>query len=464
MYNVNDTIAVISSASVTAGAIGQSLIRISGAETFAVLNDVFATTEEIKKRGITTGKIHIEAGLCVDAVVYCFSAPNSYTAEDLAEIHVTACGDIVQIILQRLLVNARMAGPGEFTLRAYLNGKLDLSQAEAVAEVVASSNKFQLAAAEKLLAGRLRQTAEQIRKDLLDIISLIEAGMDFSGEDIEFITKQKAAETIGEIADRLRRILDSQQRCEEMIEMSAVGLAGRTNAGKSSLLNTLLGQNRSIVSGQDATTRDVLTGLLEGKKCDCALFDCAGLGSSRNDKDIIDVLAQQAAIEALNAAQLVLFCVDISGDDYTEDMAIRSRFEPNELVVVATKCDLLETGRLNERLAGFNKVFGAEPVATSAHSGTGIDDLRSLIERVIIRQRAGSTEAADRIAITQRHHQLMQEVIKNLADAADEVKAGNDEIAAMLLRNGYQELSGIEAEDVDEVILERIFSHFCIGK
>ncbi len=464
MYDINDTIAALSSPSVGMGAVAKSIIRMSGPQALEILAKIFGPEEEITKRGIVKGKIRIDAELEIEATVYVFFGPASYTGEDLVEIHVFAAEVVIQRILAELLAEARLAGPGEFTMRAYLNGKMDLSQAEAVAEIVAGSNKLQLAAAQKLLSGKLGDTTSAIRRELLDLLSLTEAGLDFSGEDIEFITPQKAVETIGGIQSQLARLMTDSIRCEEEINLPAVGLAGAPNAGKSSLLNALSGKDRSIVSTEPATTRDVLTGVLELDKCDCALFDCAGLLPPARWAGILDTLAQEAAIEALNSAQLVLFCVDTDKSDYAEDIAAANSLQPKELVFVATKCDLPQAEQLNRKAAELDKLFGTQFTNTSSLTGDGLDNLRELIENAIVSAQAGAPEAADRIAITERHRKVVREATGNLADASDQINEGNDEVAAMLLRGAYDQLGGLEREDVDEAVLERIFSNFCIGK
>lgn len=292
MYDINDTITAISSPSTSTGRGGKSIIRMSGPQVLEMLAKMFRPEGEITKRGIVKGKIRIDDELEIATTVYVFFGPASYTGEDLVEIHIFEADVVVQQILRKLFAEARLAGPGEFTLRAYLNGRMDLSQAEAVAQVVAGSNKLQLEAAQKLLAGRLCETTGEIRSELLEILSLIEAGLDFAGEDIEFVTVQKAVDTISMIRSRLEELLAGSIRYEEEIHLPAVGLAGAPNAGKSSLLNALLGKDRSIVSPQRATTRDVLTGVLELDRCNCALFDCAGLLPSDRRAGVLDTLAR----------------------------------------------------------------------------------------------------------------------------------------------------------------------------
>lgn len=464
MYDINDTICAISTAAVPIGAVAKSIIRVSGADAFNVLNGLFVSCEAIGNRAVTTGKIIPTTGIEVDVAVYSFRSPNSYTGEDLVELHFFAAAVVVELTLAKISKSIRLAGPGEFTLRAYLNGRIDLSQAEAVAEIVSGSNAFQLQAAQKLLAGKLADTAAGLRKEILDILSLIEAGMDFSGEDIEFVTTEKAIETVTRIRQGLEDILSGSIRCEEMIDLPSIGLAGASNAGKSSLLNALLGKERSIVSHKQATTRDVLTGILELERSRAMLFDCAGLGLEASTAGLIDQLGRQAAIEAINSANLVLLCVDLERDDYAEDLEVKRLIKHKDFLLIGTKADLLDHNQLKEKTLRMSELFNKDLLATSAANHKGIEQLRGLIEKNIVQLMTGSTEAADKIAINQRHRQTVQESIENLTQAIPELAEGNDEVASMLLRLACEQLGGIEKEDIDEAVLERIFKNFCIGK
>ncbi|MCD6391971.1 MAG: 50S ribosome-binding GTPase [Planctomycetes bacterium] len=463
MYDTGDTICALSSTVVAGNMLGKSIIRISGSDAIAVAGEVFCPDEQLRRRGTTAGMIAV-ADIEIDATLYAFSSPQSYTGQDLIELHFFAAACVVELVMAELLAFARQAGPGEFTLRAYLNGRIDLSQAEAVAEIVAGSNAFQLQAAQKLLAGKLSQTAAKIREEILDVLSLIEAGLDFSTEGITFLGQDEATETIGRITQALKTLLGGSIRYEEMIDLPSVGLAGASNAGKSSLLNALLGQERSIVSDQKATTRDVLCGVLELEKCRCTLFDCAGMGRAETDSGLLDELAAQTAAEAIKAANMVLLCVDLAKTDFSEDIEISRTIHDGELVLVATKADLLDEQDSKRKSAQLTELFDSQPVLTSTRSGRGIDSLRALIDSRIVRLTAGAAEAADRIAINQRHRKVVAETIEHLIAAAGQITLGNDEIAAMFLRSAYEVLAGLEKEYIDEAVLERIFSNFCIGK
>lgn len=458
--SVNETIAAVSSPSVRGGSASESILRVSGDESFAIIAELFGADVRKNFRGIIRGQITLEDGFEVEALAYLFASGNSYTGQDLAEVHVFGCSGVIERILEMMLDRSRLAGPGEFTLRAYLNGKMDLSQAEAVAEIVASSNRFQLAAAERLLAGKLCETTGKARKEILDVLSLIEAGMDFSEEAIEFVTRDAAVATIHGIAGHLEGILASSIRYEEVIDMPSVGLAGLANAGKSSLLNALLGKERSIVSKRKATTRDVLSGELELDNCCAAVFDCAGIGGKGSATGLLDELGRQAAREALKNADMVVLCVDVTRDD----ISVAGELGIEVDIVAATKCDVLDEAELITKSRELEKMFGREVVLTSSLTGSGLDTLKELIDKKLATVGGRVVEGAERIGITQRHRLIAEEAVRNLVDAAGEMEAGNDEVAAMMLRAGFDVLSGLETEDVDEQVLDRIFSNFCIGK
>jgi len=467
MYELDDTIVAVSSPT----SAERVIVRMTGPQTAGIINEIFSPQVEQDKRSLTAGEVFIAEELSLDAKLYLFPSPYSYTGQSLAEIHLEANASLNEILIENVLRRgARMAGAGEFTARAYLNGRIDLAQAEAVNEVIASSNRFQLAAAEKLLAGRLAETVEKIRSSIMHCLSLIEAGMDFAGEDIEFISTDQAIERLDFIDSSLEQLLAGSIGYERVVDLPAVGIAGAPNAGKSSLLNRLLGSERSIVSQRRKTTRDVLTGLLNLKSCECVLFDCAGLLLNRSG--ILDELAQAAAIEALRKALLVVLCVDVTKPNWAEDAAVSKLIEQQNLIAVATKSDLLSEKVSAERIERLNGLFATEFISTSAKTGSGLGLLRERIDRKIVELAAGPNmspalsldEASGAVALTARHRQRVTEAIENIGEAAGQLKAGSDEVAAMMLRSAFQCLGGIRQQPVDEQILQQIFSRFCIGK
>ena len=230
-------------------------------------------------------------------------------------------------------------------------------------------------------------------------------------------------------------------------------------------VNKLLGRQRSIVSHERKTTRDVLTGVLTLAHCRCVLFDCAGL--IREPEGILDELAQAAAVEALRNSCVVVFCVDISKPDWAEDAAIRRLIEPENLIAVATKSDLLGADILTENLAGLAEIFGVDFISVSSHTGLGMELLTETIDSKILAKTTAGNVIRDTqydIALTARHRQAVTEAIENISEAAGQLKASNDDVVAMLLRGAYQAVSNIEAVHVDEQVLDNIFKRFCIGK
>ncbi|MBW7992306.1 MAG: GTP-binding protein [Planctomycetes bacterium] len=473
MYELRDTIVAVSSPSCDK----RVIIRITGPDTVETCKRIFISPITKNKSGIVCGSVSVDDELSIDTQLYLFFAPHSYTGEDTVEIHIDTNAAVTEVLIDGLLGRGlRMAGPGEFTARAYLNGKIDLAQAEAVNEIIVSSNAFQLDAAEKLLSGRLSETTAKVRSAIVDCLSLIEAGLDFSTEDIEPESGAEVIERLLGVKGQLEELLSGSIRYESLIDLPAVGITGAPNAGKSSLLNKLLGKERSIVSHKRKTTRDVLSAAYSLSHCRCVLFDCAGL--MIRPEDVLDELAQLAAVEALRNSAVVVFCIDISKADFSEEVSIGELIEPQILLPVATKCDLVSEKVLSSRLAELNELFGSELLAISSETGAGLEVLRETIDGKILEMEPGfatsktagtpfSEGVESSVALTARHKQAVTEAIENVGESIGELKAGNDEVAAMILRGAYQAVSGIESAaggHIDEQILEQIFSRFCIGK
>lgn len=460
MYDTNDTIVAVSSGPVSST---KKIIRISGDKTFDILKILAEDNHLHKQRKIVPASLKITEDFTSEAKLYLFPSPHSYTGDDLAEIHLFACEETIELLLSTLsALGSRIAQAGEFTYRAYLNAKIDLSQAEAVAKIISSSNQYQLSAAQRLFSGSLEQKVCQIRKEILELMSLIEAGLDFSTEDIELITKNKAIETTKRIRSGLDELLAGSITFEQIADAPSVIITGSMNAGKSSLVNALIGETRSIVSEQSGTTRDCLEHWLKLDKCDCILFDCAGLVVE--PADIIQTLTNTATLKAIEDCTVVIFCADITKQDYLNDFEVLKRLSKKPAIYAATKCDLLTAGDTTEKLMLLKRVFGCGFIVTSSKNFSGLEKLKELIQQSIIRQTSDAAETAEKTALTERHRAVVTEAIKNIQLASVELEQSNEEIAAMFLRSALANLSSFEAEHIDEAILEQIFSHFCIGK
>ncbi len=464
MFRIDDTIAAVSTATVPVGAVGRSIIRVCGPNTFRVLSKILTTPQPIEKNRISPCVVHVDDDLDIDGLLYAFFQPHSYTGQDLAELHLDACGAVIEAVLEKLYQHVRPAAAGEFTQRAFLNGKMDLTQAEAVAEIVSAANTTQLAAAERLLHGRFSDMIAMLRTRIIELLGRLEVGLDFSEGDIAFISTEEALKEVNAIRQQLVGLLEGSIRCERIIDMDSVGLAGVPNAGKSRLLNTLLGHSRSIVSDTEATTRDVLTELLKLDNIDCVLFDCAGLLNESQQDTQINQLSHEASLAALNTAAVVLFCVDAGKQDLEAERQMRQQIVAETVLYVMTKIDTVTPEQSAQQQAALHSQFGAEFLLTSTVTGEGLEPLKKRIQSELLRHRSADQEYESRHMVNQRHERKLTEAIQLLGESTNEIKANSTEITAMLLRQVYELLGGLETEDISETILEDIFSRFCIGK
>jgi tRNA modification GTPase len=484
---MEDIISAVSTAVAGAGNPGRSIIRLSGAGSIDIARGLVRDAGDegdlmLKgSGGIFRGFIEA-AGAVSGAAVYSFAEGRSYTGEEMAEVHIEAAGCFVEAVMEAVMhCGARQAEPGEFTKRAYLNGRMDISQAEAVAMIVASANEVQLAAAEKLLEGKLSERIELLRGRILSLVSLLEAGLDFSGEDIEFISDDDAIVEARAIERDLRDVLRESVANSEVLTLPGAAVAGLANAGKSTLVNKLLGIERSIVSGREATTRDVLRGVMGTERCRFAIFDCAGLSCGNTElESVIEIQAQRAAWGALGKADVVIFCVDSSKDDFSKDAELLRRVEEakgKEAIVIAaaTKFDLVEDTKdantvfeevVRAKLEAMSAAMGRDFTAVSRDDENSIGILKWAIEEAVMRteRTGGAGEMVQAAAVNARNRQAIEEASDSAGDAAGKIKDGESEVAAMLLRQGWLGLGRIGYEHIDEELLGEIFSQFCIGK
>ena len=461
MLATDDTIVAPAGPAVPPGRIARSIIRIAGPEAISAVGRLCGG-DLPRRRGVIPCRLALSDLPDLDAVLYVFVAPHSYTGDDLVEIHLVAAACVIEHLVAYLTRVFRLAQPGEFTRRAFFNGRMDLAQAEAVAQIVTASNHLQLAAAENLYAGRLGRTVGAIRGDVLDLLARIEADLDFADEEIDPLDPGWAVEQLDRIHARLTQLRRGSLHYEGLIDLPAVGLAGAPNAGKSTLLNRLLGAERSIVSAHPATTRDVLSGVLELTHLRCALFDCAGLAFGAEPEGPLDTLARQAARQALAAAELVIFCVDASKPTVEEDRAIRAQLPPRRVLYAATQCDRLDRAEQSQRLADLGRLFDADFLPVSAHTGAGLDELRRRLEECLASPAA--TDGHDRVTVNQRHRRCVEDAGRALEQARGPLLEGRGELAAVHLREAAETLARVESEPLDELVLDRIFARFCVGK
>ncbi len=457
MFNLSDTVCAVASGQDSY----RSIVRVTGDEAISLSQPLVRDSLQRPENGLVQTHVAVSTDLWVDATVYVFLSPRSYTGQTLLEFHLTVPSVLTRSFMDCLLgLGIRQAGPGEFTARAYLNGKIDLAQAEAVNDVISGTNVLQLAAAERLLSGRLSKKIQHIQADLLELISLLEAGMDFAEEDIEFVTRDQARTRAQSLLARMQQLFDQSQRNETLAHLPSVGIAGVPNAGKSSLFNALLGQDRSIVSGEHKTTRDVLAHRLTLPQGDCVLFDCAGL--LQGPEQLLDRLAQQAAIESLKHCHLVLFCVDSTQPDWDDDLAVFALIPQCPVLVIPTKIDAVVSESLPQRVTQLETLFAADVQPVSAHTQQHLDALSHRISKTLFESEAPH-QCPDVTLLTARHRQVLGHGIECVTEVVELLSHHSDDVACMTLRATYQSLGQVE-QHIDEQVLDHIFSKFCIGK
>lgn len=435
-----DTIAAVST---PPGEGAVALIRISGPDARAILGRIFHPKIPAPRRA-SHGRI-IENGAIVDHVlVTVFQAPASYTGEDMVEIGchggILLAAHILEIVLRS---GARAAGPGEFTQRAFLNGKLDLTQAEAVMDLISAKTPLAMRAAAEQLQGRLGEEVAAIRADILETVAHLEAWIDFPEEGIDPATGNILQEKISSCTSRIERLLSTAEGGRVLREGVKVAIVGRPNVGKSSLLNQLLGMERAIVSPVPGTTRDTIeeSACLQGILF--RLTDTAGL---RETGDPVEREGVGRALRIIEQADLVLHILDASTAFNEPELRKRE-------ILVANKCDLLPA----------DAEFPANVVRVSAKSGEGFPELVEAMIRETCGQHLSSGQSL--AAVNARHKTLLESAAASLRAAAVLVGAAEPpELPAIELRSALDCVGQIIGTADTEEILSEIFGRFCIGK
>lgn len=449
-----------------------TIIRVSGPDTFAIVDKVVdfksGTAASAKANTIKYGTVTLEDGSPLDEVlVSVFRAPHSYTGEDSAEISCHASPFVASELIRLLCdAGARPANPGEYTRRAFVNGKMDLAQAEAVADVISSTNESSLRIAMNQLRGGYSSDLKKLREKLLEISSLLELELDFSEEEVEFADRGELTSLLDEALLKIHSLTDSFRYGNALRNGVPVAIVGAVNAGKSTLLNALLGDERAIVSDIAGTTRDTVeeTFVIDG--CLFRLIDTAGL---RESVDLVEKIGIERSYKKLSEASIVLAVLDITADEAANDSAVEdivSRIDPmrQKIIFLLNKADILAPN-INVSILN-NSVSSTEGKAIklyiSAKTGFGLDSLR---ERLIDCQKSLMPDTEDTIVTNARHYAALREASSSLEAAKQSLiaKRSNDLIAEDL-RQANHHLGTIFGEVTPDEVLGRIFERYCVGK
>lgn len=485
-----DTICALATAH-GVGAIG--VIRVSGVDAFEIVNRVFQGKDLTKVHSHTvhygfitstgsvtastgsvtpstgsvtgsTGSVTDDTEIIDEVMVSVFHAPKTFTTENSVEISFHGSPYIGQKILEVLIHNGcRMAKAGEFTMRAFMNGRIDLSQAESIADLIASENEASRKVALNQLKGGITQEISILRGDLLNFTSLVELELDFAEEDVEFADRSAMVKLIQNLKSKLRSLLDSFQYGNAIKNGTAVAIIGKPNAGKSTLLNTLLKEERAIVSNIAGTTRDTIEEILHIKGHAFRLIDTAGLRETADEIEAIGVLKAKEKVEQ---AEVLVYLVDARTTDFQEDFEmLQSLVRPDlKIIVCLTQIDRVGI----KDFVGVEQVFRTaishpfEFIPISAVENKNIQQLKDELSAYV---ESLKSEGSSVIITNQRHYEALQKSLEAVQKVEEAISTQiTTELLAYELRNALEHLGEISGEFTNDEVLGNIFSKFCIGK
>jgi len=469
MFQTDDTIVAVSS---PAGFAARAIIRLSGPDAIRLAGEFFSSSPDRLDR--MPGFKHVDgiiqipsAAIELPARAYLFRSPRSFTTQDVVELHLpgvpAAAGELVDAFIR---AGARQANAGEFTARAFFAGRIDLSEAEAVADLINADDDAQLRSAMSALEGSVARLCDRAAKGIAQVLAGVEASIDFANEGISLDSPDALAGRLDSLSKDLRQTAHAAADMPETADRPTITLAGRSNVGKSALLNALAEQDRAIVSAMAGTTRDVLSAEMPlGPGASLRLLDAAGFLPADTP---LEAAAHTAARDAISRADAIVLVTEAnaSAKQLAEDAQlltdIRRANNRATLVLVANKCDLTSVAELGtiERAGGTKKLM------TSALTGAGIRELRRVITETV---NAGAGPSGMEMGLHLRQKRQMLSACRAAGEAASKLREVSDvadaaELIAVDLRHALEHLGQITGQTVNEDILSTIFSRFCVGK
>lgn len=458
-----DTICALATAN-GIGAIG--IIRVSGNQSFEIVNKIFEgkNLEKVDSHTVHYGFIKDEDETIDEVMISVFHAPKTFTTENSVEISFHGSPYIGKKILEALIKNgARMAKAGEFTMRAFMNGRIDLSQAESIADLIASENEASRKVALNQLKGGISNEISFLRNDLLNFTSLIELELDFAEEDVEFADRTALKSLLYKIEDKLNSLIESFQYGNAIKNGTAVAIIGKPNAGKSTLLNALLKEERAIVSNIAGTTRDTIEEILHIKGHAFRLIDTAGL---RETADEIEAIGVKKAKEKVENAEILVYLADAGAEDLSEDVEMIKSLLRNDLklIICATKIDEVVPTHYEklEQIFRNNISTDFDFIKISAVENQNIQDLKNELSSYVEHLKS---EEGNVVITNQRHYEALRKSLNSVKQVDEAVSSQiTTELLAYELRNALEHLGEISGEFTNDEVLGNIFSKFCIGK
>lgn len=460
MFDTTDTIAAIVT---PLGESGVGIIRISGREAYDVGSRIFKSRDaaplaQRRDRSIQYGHIVNEEGQVIDEVLLLImKGPHSYTAENVLEIQCHGGRQSLESILSLILrKGARMAEPGEFTERAFVNGRIDLAQAEAVMDIIQARSQAGLTSAVGQLSGRLSALVRDVRLHLTDFITRLEVTIDYPEEDLEEVAVPDIQAALAELQHRLQVLLEESASGKLIRDGVLVAIAGTPNAGKSSLLNQLMQEERAIVTDIPGTTRDSIEGWVHIKGIPVCFVDTAGI---RDTQDKVEQIGVDRARQYMEKADLILVMIDRSRELSPEDCKILQDSRQKKAFIVLNKEDLQEV--VSQEF--LEREYDLPVLSIAAARGQGISSVREAIVQLVLKE--GMLEGRNAILTNTRHIELVRQSQEALARAASALAEGMPiDCAVVDIQQAWELLGAITGDSVSDDIVTEIFSRFCLGK
>lgn len=463
MLRENDTIVALST---PIGESGIGIVRMSGSDSIPILSKIFFPKNKKRFQGTKSFTIHYgyvkdKENIIDEVLVYIMKAPHTYTREDVAEISCHGGVIPLQKTLQLCLdKGAKMSQPGEFTKRAFLNGRLDLAQAEAVCDVIRAQTSSALNCALSQLEGTLTSQIKEIQQILIELLAHIEVSLDYAEEDIPSVDSIQILENIERAESAINDLLSHSEEGLIIRDGLKVIITGKPNAGKSSLLNALLKQEKAIVTPIPGTTRDIVEEVINIKGVPTHLMDTCGIRRSRNQ---IEVIGLEKARVSLKYADLVLMVIDLSRSLTRQDREIADEIKEKKIVICCNKLDLSHKTSISQIRKLFPNKKSLSIVRLSAKTGKGINELRETIYNLFITDKGALSEG--RLVTNIRHKDALKRALESLEQAKSSLSAkSSEEFIALDIRQTLDALGEIIGETTTEDILDNIFSNFCVGK
>lgn len=436
---------------------------MSGEKCFEVLNKIFKpkkqeSVENIKGYTIKYGHIVENNEIIDEVLVSYFKAPKSYTTENMCEINTHGGNVVIRKILELCLKNgANLAEPGEFTKRAFLNGRIDLLQAESVIDVINAKSEKEAKTGIKQLEGVLSKKIKEIKQEILDVMVNVDVSIDYPEYDVEDVTNSQISEMLESVQKKLETLEKSFDNGKLIKEGIKTAIIGKPNAGKSSLLNSILKEDRAIVTEYEGTTRDTIEEFVNIEGVPLKLIDTAGI---RDAKDEVEKIGIKKSKEIANDADLVIAIFDSSKELTKEDIEILNIIKNKKSIVLLNKADLNSV--LNEKDKRFKEITG-NVLKISALNGEGLEKLYSLISKMFSLEEINVDN--DVIITNLRHKNLISKAIENVKKAKNTVEENMPiDIIAIFIKDILEDLGNITGEIVTDDIINEIFSKFCLGK